>query len=391
MIKKAVVIGGNHHNTLGVVRSLGRANILSDVVLVTEDINPFVLKSKYVRTRYVVSTSNELLGLLQEEYSLEQEKPVIISCSDEVSSYISSNRQLLESLFVLPGVHGEGTIANYMDKAVMNSIAANNGLSVPHSKILQYLDAEIDKEIIYPCITKPLESSKGSKNDIVICEEKKSLIDFLAKNKTNKYLVQEYIDKKIEFQLIGCSLDHGARIIIPGKSVILRQPSCTNTGFLHYSKLDDSYADTVEKTKQLIAEIGYSGLFSAEFIRDESGTDYFMEINFRNDGNAIAVTNAGVNLPVIWYKSCANLPFGDEIKDIHEEFVMPEFAELSLYIEGTISKKEWKADMRQATTYMDYDEDDPAPTSGWNKYRKIAKTATLKRHIKMILRKLSIM
>lgn len=33
---------------------------------------------------------------------------------------------------------------------------------------------------------------------------------------------------------------------------------------------------------------------------------YFLETNFRNDGNAFCVTESGVNLPVVWVKACLN-------------------------------------------------------------------------------------
>ena len=33
-----------------------------------------------------------------------------------------------------------------------------------------------------------------------------------------------------------------------------------------------------------IREVGYTGLFSMEFLRDKYGNDYFMEINFRMMG-----------------------------------------------------------------------------------------------------------
>ncbi len=48
--------------------------------------------------------------------------------------------------------------------------------------------------------------------------------------------IQEYIEKKMEFQLIGCSLEKGEKIIIPGFTQIIRQPDNTNTGYLRYSQ-----------------------------------------------------------------------------------------------------------------------------------------------------------
>ena len=47
--KKTIVIGGNHHNTLGVIRSLGRKGVMPYVILTSGDNNSFVLKSKYIK------------------------------------------------------------------------------------------------------------------------------------------------------------------------------------------------------------------------------------------------------------------------------------------------------------------------------------------------------
>jgi hypothetical protein len=63
---------------------------------------------------------------------------------------------------------------------------------------------------------------------------------------------QQFVEKAFEFQLIGCSLDGGREIIIPGVSVILRQSKSSNTGFLQYRELDDSFCQTVEKAKSFI-------------------------------------------------------------------------------------------------------------------------------------------
>ena len=44
--KKVIVIGGNHHNTLGVLRSLGEKGVFSELILVTSSKYPYVKYSK---------------------------------------------------------------------------------------------------------------------------------------------------------------------------------------------------------------------------------------------------------------------------------------------------------------------------------------------------------
>ena len=49
-----VVIGGSHHNTLGVVRSLGEVGLTDKIrLIIVGDSNDFVSRSKYVRKENV--------------------------------------------------------------------------------------------------------------------------------------------------------------------------------------------------------------------------------------------------------------------------------------------------------------------------------------------------
>ena len=369
--QKVVVIGGNHHNTLGVIRSLGKVGIAPLVILTSGDDNSFVLKSKYIQRSWVVKGSEEAIKTLLHELASIDSKSVVIGCHDGISSAIDSNRDILLPYFEIPGTKKTGEITRLMNKKAMGELATQVGLNVPETIILNKNSFTENRNIPYPCITKPVESKSGSKSEIVICNTPEELASFFNGSKYLKdYIVQRYIKKTIEFQLIGCSLDFGNEVIIPGVSVILRQTKSSNTGFLHYTQLDGTFGQTLENTKTFIKKVGYSGLFSVEFLRNNIGKDYFMEMNFRNDGNAIAVTNAGVNLPYIWYLYCIGADYKNEIKTIHDEYVMPEFVELSLFQRGIISRKEWKQDMKKATTFMDYDFEDPAPTDGWKKYNR---------------------
>ena len=388
---KAIVIGGSHHNTLGVIRSLGRKGINPDVIITRNDPSSFVLKSKYINRRWTIDSSEAAIDLLLSEYSNEREKPVVYTCHDVIASIIDLNYDRLSPYFIIPGISMQGQVTEYMNKEIMGGLASSAGLKVPRSWIINYDSLLQQKQIVvFPCITKPLESRNGNKGEIMVCNNFDQLKHFLKVKKGKDYLVQEYVDKDFEFQLIGCSLRSGEEVVIPGVSTILRQPSNTNTGFLHYGLCDKSYTQTIGNTIVFIREIGYSGLFSAEFLRDKNGGDYFMEINFRNDGNSIAVTNAGVNLPYIWYLASQNIDYRSEITPLHDEYVMPEFDEMSLYIHGDISLSEWKNDMERATSYMDFDAEDPKPTDSWRIYNRQKRTATIKRIAYRVLKMLKV-
>jgi len=177
-----------------------------------------------------------------------------------------------------------------------------------------------------------------------------------------KVQIQQLVDKDYEYQLIGLSLDSGNEVIIPGVSHVIRPQATTNTGFLHYKPLNEAYKEQLRLCKKFISQVGYSGLFSMEFLRGKDGKDYFMEINFRNDGNAICVTTSGVNLPYIWYLYNTKVDYRKEFSNIvNPVYIMPEFADMSLIRHGQLSIWQWLKDIRKTDRFMEFDKHDKSP------------------------------
>lgn len=87
--------------------------------------------------------------------------------------------------------------------------------------------------------------------------------------------------EKIEYQLIGCSLNNGKTLIILGYTKIIRQPYNKNTGYLVLSPIENLDYNS-EVLERFLSTIGYNGLFSLEFIRDKNDRDYFLKINLRD-------------------------------------------------------------------------------------------------------------
>ena len=161
--------------------------------------------------------------------------------------------------------------------------------------------------------------------------------------------------------MIGCSLNHGDEIVIPGYSKCIRPRPGTNTGVREYKPFEDFNCD-LKACRDFIKAIGYQGLFSMEYLRDKQGNYYFMEINMRNDGNAICVTGAGVNLPYIWYQYCIGNDYKAETKNtVKDIFVMPEIDDFRLMLKGKVSLRTWLRDYKRTTTFMEYSDRDPIP------------------------------
>lgn len=376
-LPKVIIIGSHHHNTLGVIRSLGRMGITPFVIMTKVVKDSYILRSKYLAGHVQLDGSDKVIPYILQHCVDNSNKPVLIACHDRISEILDFNRISLSEHFFVPGTSNQG-LSKLVNKQIMTELAASVGLNIPSSFVSNsILDLS---DLPFPVITKPAASKNGTKHDIRIFYSPDSLSTFLKENSERTFQVQQYVDKDFEFQLIGCSVDGGSRIIIPGISRLIRTSSGSNTGFLKYSELTPDFDDTVSLTKSFIKATGYSGLFSVEFLRGKDGSDYFMEMNFRNDGNAICTTNAGANLPYYWVMSCIGQSPETPIIN-HTEYVMPEYNEISMWLGGVLSTRDLREDFHRVTSFMEYASDDPEPTHGHRDFRISLIKATILRPI----------
>lgn len=369
-----IIIGSVHHNTLGVIRSIGEriAPEKIEIIVAGEAKSKNIIStSKYVkrnRVHYVKEEKDITLYLLDKVK--DGKKRVLISCADGASAEIISHKDELKKNYLMPNTEVE--IMDLMSKVVQDEYAVKSGLQVPEGVILQ--KGEKTGWDIFPCIIKPLKSIIGAgKSDIHVVKSATELYQVLSSIEAETIQIQRYVQKKMEFQLIGCSLNAGEEIIIPGYTNIIRQPDNTNTGYLKYSPISGLLYDNVAVEK-FIRTVGYSGLFSVEFIRDEQDNDFFLEINMRNDGNAYCVKSAGVNLPYIWYYYMANGKFPENEPVTFEKPVMfiPDFND---FIRGvkSVGLFGWIKQFFQAESHSIWNKDDMRPF--WTQFGLYVKKA----------------
>lgn len=345
---EAIVIGGDHHNTLGVIRALGRNGVPVEVYLLhTEDTRPYVTTSRYVNSSFFFDSADSLGDALVERGGKDGSKRVVLCCHDALAEMLDRRQEELSPYYFFP--HSVfSSLTRLQNKSEMAALALKCGMPVP----------EYSKE--FPLMLKPVNSVYGSKRDIFVCYSREEYEKYFEDHSLENTIVQKFIDKTMEYQLIGCVAADGC-IIIPGHSEILRPCKGSNTSFLRYSGFD-GFDCNLKACFKFLEASGFRGLFSMEFLRDKSGKDYFMEINFRNDGNAICAVEAGVNLPYIWYKSCLGADYrGLAGKEVATVYTIPEMDELSLAKSGQISLKEALADFRKADCGMEWDKNDRRP------------------------------
>ena len=300
---KVIIIGGNHHNMLGVIRMLGEKNITPYLIVTNGNKYCYVTKSKYVKDFDIVEEDETaILKILKEKYSNKDEKAILIPTSDFAALLIDKNLNDLKKYFIVPSINDkQGEIAKYMDKFNQYKLAQKYHLKMTKSYEVDLYQLKNIKKFPYPCILKPLISAFGNKRDIKICQneqELKSALEILKNNNYKKILLQELIDYDYECLIAGSCYDN--QVIIPGLIKKIRiYPS--KRGTTSYGKIikSENFDLYVSKIQNMLKDMNYRGLFDIEFFVKNNEL-YLNEINFRNSGSAYAFMYGKVNLPYIW-------------------------------------------------------------------------------------------
>ena len=372
-MSNVIVIGSDHHNTLGVVESLGMAGLSPFVIIVSRSTvsDSFVLKSKYCQGQGFMTQYDRLIDLLCSTFKKNDgERYVVITTNDQAASLLDNHYNELSDFLMLPGTGRQGELEYWMDKPNMITLAESVGMNVPLTRIVKR--GETLDDFVLPCITKSVSTLKGAKSNLHICRDIDQLNAVLSKQtQYSEVQVQQFIDKDFEFQFIGCSINAGEKIIIPGRTHIDRPNGYDNTFYLEYLDFDNSFDQALSQAEEFIRRTGYSGVFSIEFIRDNSGKDYFLEMNFRNDGNAICVTASGTNLPYLWYLSQVK-PDAVQAELAQSTFKPVRLTPFLHYFynmtTGEVGFREWLRNNFRTTQFSAYFKDDTAPF--WHHMKK---------------------
>ncbi len=311
--RKYIVIGGEHYNPLGLIRSLGVAKI-KPIAIIKKASFGIASKSKYIKKLHLVDSYDEALDLLKKEYGNEILKPFVFTSDDQMTSILDNNYDELKDKFIFYNAKKQGEISKYMNKEEIMNLAVECGLKV--AKSWKVYDKKVPKDITYPCLTKAIISTKDNwKDDSFICKNEEELKKALKTIKSKEILIQEYIIKKNELCYDGFSCDNGKKVLyaISSDYLFVKEGAYSNYMLVsnsHHKELED-------KLSKMFAKIKFDGIFSVEFLVDENNNYYFLEINFRNSTWSWASTKAGMNLPVLWSRCMLDK---EEFNDSYKEF-----------------------------------------------------------------------
>lgn len=352
----AVVVGHDHQNTLGVIRSLGEDGIRVNAVILSDGGLCATAYSKYIDRVFIVHP-NEIIDTLLRIGSTLTGKAALIPCGDDTVAPIDKAHNLLMEMYHLPHTGSGGSIASLMNKMTMLQAAREAGLKVPDwvgaaAEDFPHL-GRLCKQLTFPCILKPVDLLPGGIFEFRILETADELhnsMDYITKN-CSSIIVQEFIRKTGEYGVNACRLhDSGETIfggVIEKKRFSQASLGSTTAGTI----LPDQYG-LYNEARRFVEHIDYRGIFDMEFITD--GKDfYFVEMNFRNGGYGYACTKAGRNLPAIWVREACGIPVENcPLQPLRHIFFINESADLQNVRAGNVSIFTWLADVLRAKAHM---------------------------------------
>jgi D-aspartate ligase len=368
---REAVVFGLFETGLGVIRSLGQKNIKIIGIDYKKDIGWY---SKYVSPElcpHPVNEEKDFLKWIGKTYSVNKKKLPAFFTGDDFLICFSENREFFDKYFtfILPE---KDLIRKISDKYEQYKLASNAGITVPVTIVIKSTGDINDLDRLnFPVFIKGLQVNLwrekisgtikgfeiGSKEEL-----KNKLTEILNKNvpvivqeiiqgpDTNHYKYCAYMNKK------------GETIAEFTLQKIRQKPIHYGVGSLVESIVDPDLSETGRK---LFKEIGFTGIGSAEFKKDNrDGKLKLIEINSRYWQQNYLSTACGINFPYINY-----LDLTDEKQEDKYEFKVGikwvnRYSDLDAYLgyrkEG-LSFVNWRKSLKGKKVYSDFTWDDPLP------------------------------
>lgn len=353
---KIVIWGPDNHNTLGLLRQLSVFEY--DIfILINGHSSNCVNKSKYCHS--IEYTKNYQIGLdfLLSNFKSNDTKIILIATGDRAAEMIDRNRVLLNNSFYLMGTSEPGLLERVDNKNYMMELATQCGFTVPKS---MPFNSNSQVEIVpVPCILKPTSNTGLRDFKTKVFYSHSSLKNFQKYlNPEFDYNLQELIHKTNDIVLYGCRMQDG-KVLIAG---LYYKDRWSDDGGGSHGWLTGNLPSyiSIEPIEKLLNNIDYKGLFSTEYgLMD--GKAYFYEINLRNDATSHLFYQAGANLPLAWVNEYLGIKTNSPVRIENNVWNINEIYDIVNVIRGHISYKEYKRNLKEATAFYFFDENDKLP------------------------------
>lgn len=365
MKKRVILYSRVAANGLGQLRSFAQCGYQVVIVYVGKALPTELKYSRYTETYYCIPDLKESIEFIISNFGDANNPDGITIDSDGLVAIVDKYYDELKDRFIFFNAGSKGRLSYYMQKHVMCELAKQYGLNVPMTEIVNV--GVLPTVVPYPIFTKAQDSLKADwKSAVHICYNKEQLLDAYSHIKGEKVILQEYVQKKNEYILQGISLKGGENVYIPIEGRYYRLPKDAYGTYLYFTETKNNCA-VVESLQKIFRHIGYTGVFEVEFIEDQKGDLYFLEINFRHTLWNYTFTKMGVNLSTIWLESEIrggelSAPSLSSWRKKKPFTLIREFTDYQLFVKtGVISKWQWIKDVITADSHVVFDWKDLRP------------------------------
>lgn len=360
MIGKYFIIGGDNYNTLGMIRTLGEANIPVEAIIIKSDYVS-ASKSKYINSLHKVSSIEEGYSIVlsharKKEY---KQKDFLLVEGDANTEFLDAHYEELKDYYFYN--QAQGKLGFYMNKYNQVKLAEKHGFHVMKTWTVDV--GAIPEDIVYPVTTKAVNSrNQHWKSEVFICNSEAELRKAYQNIHSPQIILQQFVEKENELCLDGFSINRGKdqfvaigskyNYLIPGKY------SFALTMFNYHDQ------EMIKKITETMSDVGYEGIYSIEFLIDKQGNYNFLEINFRNSGWSYASTCAGMPLPILWAMATVSNKIEPEWeKTIKEGFqFIDDYNDFRARVRnGKMKFSEWYSEYKQADCRLTMGKNDPRP------------------------------
>lgn len=363
---KVVIVGGNHFNILGVVRSFGRMGIRPYGVL-TGAARKYVTRSRYWQEVYPVQ-DDALIEPLFEKFLNETHKPVVIPCLDKQAAQVDLNYDRLKERFILPSINGaQGEIVKAMDKLRQYELAQAHNVDMAPTLVVDLpQDATLAPDFKPPYILKPVMTIEGEKLDIEICRDLDAYRNAISKFTRLEYpriLVQRYLAERREFCISGAVMPSGGFDMAVVEN-IRRWPQGFGIGSFAQLSLEPEVTAYARRLMAFARDVGYVGPIDIEFFRSlEDGAFYLNEVNWRSSGRNFISFHTGVHPAYDYYMDAVGASRHTfERVNTRPGYVFSGRGEFHLaFHDRTTPVRTWLRDMARANSYSTWYWRDPVP------------------------------
>jgi predicted ATP-grasp superfamily ATP-dependent carboligase len=302
---------------MDLVRPLWMAGIRSASVAVPHDPTRFSRCTTTIAHWDPDSTNEELVEPLVRWGKAQAEPPVLYYQWDGHLRFVSRYREQLAEAFRFV-VDDEERVEAYLDKDRFGVLAAELGLPVPHSRVVDTLTPEPPHDLELPTIVKPCHrvddrwfTVRGSAKAFRL-DTARELLEVWPRLQAfgRPVVTQEFIpgdETRIESYHVYIDHEGATRGEFTGRKIRTVPAEYGATTALVITATED----VLGLGRQIVAKLGLRGVAKLDFKRGPDGRLHLLEVNPRFNLWHHPGARAGVNLPAIVYRDLTGRP-GEE-------------------------------------------------------------------------------